>query len=236
MKFSIVIPCYNEALNLEGLIGQIEPLIKEYDVEFILVENGSTDNSREVFEALDSIDGIHIKAVYVDHNQGYGYGILCGLKDAEGAYVGWLHADMQVSLKYLEHILDYIQKNGYPHDIFIKGKRENRSLFDKIFTMGQSLFDTLLFCAPLYDIGAIPVVFDSKLLSYFSAPAYDFSFELYAYLKALQNDYRIKRIRVKMKERKKGASSWNKGLRSKLRQSMIIIKDSIEIKRNEVKG
>ena len=53
MKYSIILPCYNEAENLMDLVNIINKFPKKYKAEFILVENGSTDNSREIFEKQD---------------------------------------------------------------------------------------------------------------------------------------------------------------------------------------
>ena len=86
MKYSIVIPCYNESENILDLVSVIKKIPKKYKAEFILVENGSMDNSRDIFEDLD-IDNEYIRKVYVDVNQGYGYGIIQGLKVAKGDYV-----------------------------------------------------------------------------------------------------------------------------------------------------
>ena len=49
MKYSIIIPCYNEADNIDNLIKCIMPLQERYDLEYILVENGSKDASKESF-------------------------------------------------------------------------------------------------------------------------------------------------------------------------------------------
>ena len=42
---SIVLPCYNESKNLNNLLNSLEKLKKNTDLEIIVVENGSTDNS-----------------------------------------------------------------------------------------------------------------------------------------------------------------------------------------------
>ena len=52
MKFSLVIPCYNEAANLPLLLARCKELTRHGDVEVILVDNGSTDNSPEVLLGL----------------------------------------------------------------------------------------------------------------------------------------------------------------------------------------
>ena len=110
MKYSIVIPCYNESENLENVVKILNNFERKNDTEFILVENGSTDKSRKVFEEKIKFDDKHLKKVYVDKNQGYGYGLQQGLKEATGKYIGWLHADLQVAPKELIPLMDYIEK------------------------------------------------------------------------------------------------------------------------------
>ena len=121
MKFSIIIPCYNEEKNLSILISNILELQKKYDLEYILVENGSKDNSKEYFK--QNVEGKYqnLKVVYVEKNQGYGYGVCQGLKAASGKYIGWIHADMQVPPQTLCEFFDYI--NNYKGDkkLFLKG-------------------------------------------------------------------------------------------------------------------
>lgn len=45
MKLSIVVPCYNEQENIPLLLKRFEEVIKREDMEVILVDNGSTDES-----------------------------------------------------------------------------------------------------------------------------------------------------------------------------------------------
>ena len=48
---SIVIPCYNETKNLLRLFNKINLLIEEnQEIELIIVDNGSNDNSRTFIE------------------------------------------------------------------------------------------------------------------------------------------------------------------------------------------
>ena len=50
MKYSIIVPCYNEEANLDKLIARLSPLQGKYDLEYVLVENGSKDGSRRYFK------------------------------------------------------------------------------------------------------------------------------------------------------------------------------------------
>ena len=231
-KYTIIIPCFNEGESLNNLISQIIPLQQDYDLDFVLIENGSIDNSKNFFnEIKNKYKNIHI--VFVDKNRGYGYGIQQGLKVARGEYIGWIHADLQVSPTELKKFLDYIEEVNKEDEIFIKGKRLNRGYLDLIFTAGQSLFNTILFGHKLQDIGAIPKIFSKNLIKDIDALPNDFSIELFVYLQAMKNNYIIKTFPVCMVERKMGSSSWNNGLKSKLKQSKRIIYDSLLIKRNK---
>ena len=107
MKYSIIIPCYNEEDNVEKLINLLSSKSNLYDIEWIIVENGSKDNTRDLLKkACENRE--NFKLVYADKNQGYGYGIAQGLKNVSGDYVGWLHADMQVSP---DSMLEFIKIN-----------------------------------------------------------------------------------------------------------------------------
>ena len=94
MKFSLVIPCYNEAANLPLLLDRCGALGAQEGVEVILVDNGSTDASADVLaRLLPRYPGC--RSVRVEKNQGYGFGIQAGLEASQGAILGWTHADMQ---------------------------------------------------------------------------------------------------------------------------------------------
>lgn len=233
MKYSIIIPCYNEERNIGYLISRIKPLQEKYDLEYVLVENGSKDKSREYFR--NHVDGKipGIKVVYVKVNRGYGFGLQQGIKAAEGDYVGWLHADLQIPPEEMIRFFDAIERHKGNEKLFLKGRRTNRSVFDCFFTNGQSVFNTLLFGKKIYDVGAIPVLFHRSLITDIDAMPNDFSIELYVYKEAALKGFKIKRFKVKLLERKNGKSSWNHGLSSKIRQSKRIFKDSIQIKKGE---
>lgn len=234
MKFSMIIPCYNEEENMDHLLHVVIPLQKKFDLEWIFVENGSVDQSREY---LKKAEGRYpnVRMVYVDKNRGYGYGLQQGIKAARGDYIGWIHADLQIGPEELLPFFTYLLRNTKEKEIFLKGRRTNRSCLDRFFTFGQSVMNTVLFRAVLFDIGAIPVLFHRSLLDFTDIGNMpdDFSIELYIYLLAYKRHFKIRRHKVKLAGRKKGTSSWNHGLRSKWKQSQTIWRDSIRIKKGE---
>lgn len=231
MKYSVVIPCYNEEENLENLVRRLKVLLNRKDVEIILVENGSKDNSNEKLKKMKLPKNVSV--CYVKENKGYGYGLQQGLKMCIGKYVGWLHADLQVAPEEMLNFINFMEEHENEKKYFLKGKRKNRKLLDYIFTAGMTFFETILFGKRLNDIGAIPVLFNKELLNKMEKIPYDFSIELYTLYSAKRFGYKVKRFPIILEKRKKGNSSWDKGFKSKIKQSKTIIKDSIKIRKGE---
>jgi glycosyltransferase involved in cell wall biosynthesis len=206
MKFSLVIPCYNEAANLPLLLERCKGLAQGSDIEVILVDNGSTDNSPEVLlNLLPLYTGC--RSVRVEKNQGYGFGILTGLKAAKGEILGWTHADMQTDPQDALQALEIFEMHGL--DIFVKGRRYGRPFTDVVFTLGMSVFETLLLGKPLWDINAQPTLFSRSFFETWLEPPHDFSLDLYAYYLARHKRLEIYRFPVKFGERAHGVSHWN---------------------------
>jgi len=233
MKYSIIIPCYNEKSNIEQLVKRVLPLCGQAPVEFVLVENGSTDGSRETFR--EKVEGKYagIKVVYVEQNQGYGYGIQQGLKTAEGEYVGWIHADMQIPPEILLNFFAIVDKDQSGRKLFLKGHRIQRSAYERIFTYGQALVTSAIFRLKMYDIGAVPMLFERSLLTDIDALPNDFAIDIFVYREALLKGFKEIRYDVKMEERQEGVSTWNSGLKSRIRHSIRIMKDNIKIEKGE---
>ena len=55
MKVSLIIPCFNEEQNLPFLLKKLEKLKNDKNIEIIIVENGSSDDSLSLIESINSI-------------------------------------------------------------------------------------------------------------------------------------------------------------------------------------
>ena len=58
MKYSLVIPCYNEEKNLSLLIRKYKKFLVDPKNELILVNNGSTDRTEKFLKKLNNIKNI----------------------------------------------------------------------------------------------------------------------------------------------------------------------------------
>lgn len=214
MKLSIVVPCYNESKNIPLILSGFEQVIQRDDVEVVLVNNGSTDNSKEILETLLPKYSF-ARIANVEENQGYGYGILYGLKQATGTYIGWTHADMQTDPGDVIKALEIIEKSSETESIYVKGDRKGRPFFDQIFTSGMSLFETIYMGERLHDINAQPNIFHRSFFESWDNPPHDFSLDLYALYMAKKRKISVVRFDVLFPERIHGTSSWNTGFAAK---------------------
>jgi len=229
MKFSLIIPCYNESANLPLLLERCKGLVEQPGVEVILVDNGSTDDSPQVLERLlPSYPGC--RSVRVDVNQGYGYGILSGLRAAEGDILGWTHADLQTDPMDALRGLAYFDQHG--PDIFVKGRRFGRPLADVVFTFGMSVFETVLLGIPMWDINAQPTMFSKAFFQRWQAAPADFALDLYAYYQAHIQGLKVYRFAVHFGERAHGVSHWNVNWAAKRKFIRRTVDFSLQLKKS----
>lgn len=227
MKFSLVIPCYNEGANLPLLLERCKSLAEQPGIEIILVDNGSTDNTADILSALlPQYPGC--RSVQVEKNKGYGFGILAGLREAKGEIVGWTHADMQTDPQDTLKGLDLFDRFG--SHIFVKGRRRGRPLGDVFFTLVMSIFETLLLGKRFWDINAQPTMLPRTFFETWFEPPHDFSFDLYAYYQARCANLKVYRFPVFFGERAHGVSHWNINWMEKRKFIQRTIRFSLQLK------
>jgi glycosyltransferase involved in cell wall biosynthesis len=218
VDLSIVIPCFNEDKNIFPLLGKIENLlIKDPNIEIIIVDNGSTDNTKN--NILDSSLNIDKKIIIheIKKNLGYGYGIMSGVKIASGNFIGWCHADLQTEPEDIYNA--YLQNfEKLKNDkVIIKGLRTNRNLFDELFTLGMSIVASIIFQRMITDINAQPKLFSKSFRAFLNDYPYDFSLDLYLLIIAKIKDYKIINYKVVLKKRLHGEAKGGGNLKGKIK-------------------
>jgi glycosyltransferase involved in cell wall biosynthesis len=91
VDLSVIIPVYNEAETLDAIMAAVTAI--PVDKEIILVDDGSTDGSREKLQQFENQPGIRV--LYHDVNQGKGAAIRTGVKAAERDLVIIQDADLE---------------------------------------------------------------------------------------------------------------------------------------------
>ena len=233
MKLSIVVPCYNEAENIPLILERFRAVIVRDDVEVILVDNNSSDNSKVVLAEL--LPKYNFARSVFEPSAGYGNAILAGLRAGRGEYLGWTHADMQTDPKDTIRALEIMEDAGSPKDIYVKGRRHGRPLMDVVFTFGMSVFETMYMRRVLFDINAQPNIFHKTFFEKWKNPPGDFAFDLYALYLAKTMNIRIVRFPVIFPKRIHGASTWNTGFASKWKFIKRTFRFSVELKKRLAK-
>jgi polyisoprenyl-phosphate glycosyltransferase len=95
---SIVVPCYNEVAVFPYLQKELSALadriVQDYDVEIILVDDGSCDATWEKICAFSAVDS-RVRGVALSRNFGHQAALTCGYDLATGDAVVCLDADLQ---------------------------------------------------------------------------------------------------------------------------------------------
>jgi len=228
IQFSLVIPCFNEAKNIPLLLERCKKFSNDNTIEVIIVNNGSTDNTNQVLSELLPLYP-NFRKINVKKNIGYGFGIIQGLKSAKGSVLGWTHADMQTDPYDFLRGIDFFKQSN--KNIFVKGRRYGRPFGDTFFTIGMSIFESILLGTRLWDINAQPTIFSKSFFHSLKNPPNDFSLDLYFYYKAIQSNLKIYRFPVLFGERAHGVSHWNVDFSSKLKFIHRTINYSFKLKK-----
>jgi len=224
-ELELVIPCFNEAASLPALLEEIESLRGLIPVVFVLVDNGSSD---ETLSILNQTRRDNLRLIRLDANRGYGGGIVAGLSTCTAPMVGWMHADLQIRPSVLLQL--NIDNASW---CLTKGMRRGRKLDDRLFTAGMSLTETVLFKRKLSDINGQPTIFPRVWFEGLNSPPHDFSLDLFVYLRARQEGLPVVRLPVQFGKRFAGVSSWNTGIKSRLRFIKRTLRYSFELRRRD---
>ena len=127
------------------------------------IDNGSTDNTLEVLiNEISNANSKNLNLIKVPKNKGYGYGIKYGILNTNNKYICWTHADLQISAKDVQDLIQkFLLSNDRDNSIYM-GKRKNRNTLD-IFFITENVSRYL--CQPALNMAKDPVEEPIKIIS-----------------------------------------------------------------------
>lgn len=238
LEFQLVLPCYNESKSLHFLVERaataaIEAGYDSSQFQLVLVENGSQDNSNEVLEELGKSPWAPwFTKVVIGQNQGYGFGVLQGLKATQAPFLGWSHADQQCDPRDAFLALKKLKDSG-ERKVLVKGTRSGRNWKDKWVTHVFEAFAFFILGMKIKELNAQPKIFTRELLNEMEEAPKNFAFDLYVLYCALKADYRILTIPVLFPPRIHGVSNWASTFLGRYKTILGMLKYMLQLSRTQ---
>ena len=204
IDISVVIPLLNESDSLEELYQSITSLFAHYgrSYEIIFVDDGSTDGSTRIVEALAAKDG-RVKGIQFRMNYGKSAGLAAGFRMANGRYIVTMDADLQDDPEEIPNLIAGIEQ-GY--DLVTGWKKVRRDPFrkrlaSKIYNFFTSLFSGIR----LHDFNCGLKAYRREVVKNISVYG-----EMHRYLPVIahRNGFRVTEIPVRHHQRKYGSSKF----------------------------
>jgi glycosyltransferase involved in cell wall biosynthesis len=124
-RLSVVIPLYKEEDNVERLVDELHAALETYPGEFelVLVDDGSTDRTREMLLDARANRGDHIMVISHRRNLGQTQAMQTGLQAARGDVIAFMDGDLQNDPA---DIAAMVEKLETDHLDLLCGWRKNR--------------------------------------------------------------------------------------------------------------
>jgi glycosyltransferase involved in cell wall biosynthesis len=247
---SVVIPCWNEEKNLEtGVLDEVHAYLarQPYRWEAIIVDDGSTDNSRRLVEAFVH-DGEGFRLVSIPHG-GKPAAVWAGIQHAQGQIVLFTDMDQSTPIQEVSELLPWYA-DGF--DVVIGSRGMAREGASIVRQAGSVVFLTLRRLFLLRSIRDTQCGFKScrreaaldvfPRLQYFQQAERPTGWKVSAYDVELlhlfeQADYQIKEVVVRWRNRDVSDTKGQQGeLARYVNESVEMAKEVIRVKRNQLRG
>lgn len=122
---SIVIPVFNEELNIDQLYSRTTSALEDIKnaFEIICVNDGSTDSSLDKLINLHKQDN-RFKIIDLSRNFGHQSAILAGLSESKGDYIGIMDGDLQDPPEVFKLFLEKLQNESLDVVFAVRKKRK----------------------------------------------------------------------------------------------------------------
>ena len=198
MKLSIIIPVYNEAATVGAVIDKVRSLDLGRDVtkEIIVVNDGSSDGTREALARWGKIDGVRVHHSPV--NLGKGSSVRIGFSFATGDIITIQDADLELDPAEYEHLIKPILDGSadvvYGSRFVGKGRQGKLSFW--IANKALATLTNVLYGAQLTDIETCYKVLRADVVKQLKLKAARFEIEPELTAQLLKHGFRIRELPI----------------------------------------
>lgn len=189
LALTIIIPVYNEVATVAQIVAQVKRArLSGVSKEIIVVDDGSTDGSRQIIEKLKGVTVLIQKT-----NQGKGAAIRRALKAAHGSYILIQDADLEYDPQDYRELLEPILKKRAEvvYGSRFLGPHKNMLFWHQLANQFISLLTNILYNSTLSDIEVGYKVFPRQLGLELNLQSRGFDFEPEITAKILKLGVRI---------------------------------------------
>ena len=216
--FSIIIPVYNESINIDILLNEIKSVLKSNTYEVIVINDCSSDNTLGEIKKHESD---LVKVISNNSNMGQSFSIDRGIKNSVYNLIVTIDGDGQNNPKDIINLLTLYIKNK---DIFLVGgiRNNRKDKFIKILSskIANYIREKIL-KDKCRDTGCSLKVFDKSI--YLQFPFFD---GIHRFLPALFSGFGYKTLFINVDHRQRKFGYSNYGIRNRLFRG---IKDIIKV-------
>jgi len=195
LSLSIIIPCYNERATVTEIMQRVRECAP--DAEIVVVDDGSTDGSRDVLRELEGQPNLRI--LYHDRNRGKGAAVRAGIAAAAGEVILIQDADLEYDPRDYPRLLQPIEE-GRAEVVygsrFLGGPRRAMLFWHMVANLLLTLMTNVLFNTILSDMETGYKVFKAEVIKGIPLRARRFDFEPEVTAKVLKRGYRIYEIPI----------------------------------------
>ena len=196
-SLSVVIPCYNEVSTVKDLLGRV--LAEDIVDEVIVVDDGSTDGTRDVLREMEGGAHDRLTVVYHERNQGKGAALATAFPQSTGEVIIIQDADFEYDPREFSLLLRPIQE-GVATVVygsrFLGGTRKAMNFWNMVANKGLTLITNILFNAILSDMETCYKCFRREVVDGMQIKARGFDFEPEFTAKVLKQGIRIVEVPI----------------------------------------
>lgn len=207
LTLGVVIPCYNEAATIEKVVRRVRAV--GLATEIIIVDDGSTDGTREALERIEAEGSEEVRIILHEHNQGKGAALRTGFAAASTDILLIQDADLEYDPREYPTLLRPIHE-GIAMVVygsrFLGGPRKAMNFWNMVANKTLTLVTNILYNAILSDMETCYKVFRREVVQDMTIRARGFEFEPEFTAKVLKQGIRIYEVPISYNGRE-----WDEG-------------------------
>ncbi len=217
VKLSVIIPCYNEVGTVAEVVRRVRAVNLAHEI--IVVDDGSTDGTRDVLDQIEP--GDDLKIIHHQRNMGKGAAVRTGFKNATGEVFLIQDADLEYDPReypvLLRPIEEGIVKVVYGSR-FLGGPRKAMFFWNMVANRTLTFVTNLLYNAILSDMETCYKVFRAEVIRDIPLRSRRFDFEPEVTAKVLKRGYRIYEVPISYNGRE-----WEEGKKITWKDGVIAL-------------